>query len=261
MSGKEYVYWWADGIHLSARMATEKQCVLVIIGVTKEGNKELLAIEDGFRESTESWQTLLLGLKSRGLKSIPKLAAGDGALGFWAALDREYPGVTHQRCWFHKMGNVLNKLPKSLQTKAKQDLQNIWMASTRTEASKALKSFVKRYEAKYPKATQCLEKDKEALLAFYDFPAEHWAHLRTTNPIESVFATVRHRTKKCKNCHSAKTILAMTFKLIQSAEKRWHKLRGFKQLADVIIGVSFKDGVRDDSVGNTDDNQTQIKAA
>lgn len=261
LSKKSYVYWWADGIHLTARMEHEKQCVLVIIGVTEAGNKELLAIEGGFRESKESWQSLLTDLKNRGLSTGPQLAVGDGALGFWGALNEEYSGVKHQRCWFHKMGNVLDKLPKSLRAKAKKELQSIWMASTRTDANKAFKAFIKRYEAKYPKATQCLEKDKEALLTFYDYPADHWAHLRTTNPIESTFATVRHRTKKSKNCHSYTTILAMVFKLIQSAEKRWRKLRGFHYLAEVIEGVPFKDGVRVDKARQSDDNDQQSNAA
>lgn len=261
LSEKSYVYWWADGIHLTARMEHEKQCVLVIIGVTEAGNKELLAIEGGFRESKESWQSLLTNLKSRGLTIGPKLAVGDGALGFWGALDEEYFGVKHQRCWFHKMGNVLDKLPKSLQAKAKKGLQSIWMASTRTEANKAVKAFITCYESKYPKATVCLEKDKEELLAFFDYPADHWAHLRTTNPIESTFATVRHRTKKSKNCHSYTTLLAMVFKLIQSAEKRWKKLRGACHLPEVMEGVKFEDGERIDKVLQYDDNRLQSNAA
>jgi len=185
-------------------------------------------------------------LKKRGLTTAPKLAIGDGALGFWGALNEVFPSVLHQRCWFHKMGNILNLLPKSMQPKAKAALQQIWMAPTRKEAEKAFKAFCKTYEAKYPKAVENLKKDESSLLTFYDFPAEHWASIRTTNPIESTFATVKHRTKKSKGCHSYKTIMAMVFKLIQSAEKRWRKLKGFKLVADVIEGVNFKDGVRVD---------------
>lgn len=242
LSAKRYVYWWADGIHLTARMSHEKQCVLVIIGVTEQGDKELIAMEAGFRESKASWSELLQDAIGRGLKYAPKLSVGDGALGFWGALSEYFPNTKHQRCWFHKMGNVLNKLPKSQQTKATKDLQAIWMAATRSDANQAFKAFCNKYGSVYPKASERLQKDKEALLAFYDFPAEHWAHLRTTNPIESTFATVRHRTKKSKGCHSHTTILAMVFKLMQSAEKRWHKLRGFRLLADVINDVPFEDG-------------------
>ncbi len=262
LTDKKYVYWWADGIHLKARMEHEAQCVLVIIGVTEAGKKELIAIEGGFRESKDSWKSLLQGIKNRGLSTSPKLAVGDGALGFWGALNEEFSNVQHQRCWFHKMGNVLSKLPKSLQGKAKKELQNIWMCENRADASKDFKAFVERYEAKYPKVAKCLVKDEKALLAFYDYPAEHWAHLRTTNPIESTFATVRHRTKKSKNCHSYATILAMVFKLIQSAEKRWNRLKGFKYLADVIEGVAFKDGKRVvDSNGSSNNNSDESSAA
>lgn len=242
LSGKNYVYWWADGIYLGARMEHEKQCVLVIMGVADNGKKELIGIETGFRESTDSWKALMLSLRERGLSSVPKVAVGDGQMGFWAALDKVYPGVRHQRCWFHKMGNVLEKMPKSLQAKSKAELQEIWMSDTQKMAGKAFDSFVKKYEEKYPKAVECLTKDKDVLLTFYDFPAKHWVHLRTTNPIESTFATVRHRTKKSKNCHSYTTIMAMVFKLFESAAKRWIKIRGFERLADVIRNVRFKDG-------------------
>lgn len=240
-----YVYWWADGIHLHARMEDSAECVLVIVGVTEQGNKEILAIEGGHRESKESWLTLLRNLKERGLKVAPKLAVGDGALGFWGALTEAYGETKHQRCWFHKMGNVLDKLPKSQQLQATKQLQEIWMASTREDAYKAFDFFIKTYEAKYPKATDCLAKDKEELLAFYDFPAEHWGHIRTTNPIESTFATVRHRTYKSKGCFSRTTILTMVFKLCESAQERWIKLRGFNYLAEVIRGIKFINGVKE----------------
>ena len=257
LSKKNYVYWWADGIYLSARMEHEKQCVLVIIGVTDRGEKELVAMEAGFRESKESWLTLLRSLKQNGLESAPKLAVGDGALGFWGALNEEFSSTRHQRCWFHKMGNVLNLLPKSQQSRAKTALQQIWMASTRKEALKALDAFCSTYEAKYPKAVANLLKDKDELLAFYDYPAEHWPSLRTTNPIESTFATVRHRTRKSKGCHSQKTIETMVFKLVQSAQKRWRRLRGFSLLADVIEGVNFKDGTRVDKDVCSNENYQQ----
>ena len=244
LSHKRYVYFWADGIHLQARMESSADCILVIIAVTEQGTKELLAIEGGHRESKESWLSLLLDLKCRGLKLAPKLSIGDGALGFWGALTEVYGETRHQRCWFHKMGNVLDKLPKSLQAQATKQLQEIWMSETRNQADNAFDSFIKTYESKYPKATECLQKDKEELLAFYDFPAEQWAHIRTTNPIESTFATVRHRTYKAKGAFSRTTILTMVFKLCESAEKRWHRLRGFNYLADVIRNVKFTDGIR-----------------
>lgn len=244
LSGRRYVYVWADGIYLQARMEDAAECVLVIIGVTEEGEKELLAIESGHRESKESWLSLLRDLKARGLSDAPQLAVGDGSLGFWGALSEVFGETRHQRCWFHKMGNVLDKLAKSQQGKAKTMLQEIWMSATRRDADKAFDTFVNIYQAKYPKAAECLKKDKEELLAFYDFPAEHWIHLRTTNPIESTFATVRHRTYKAKGCFSRTTILTMVFKLCESAQARWQRLRGFNHLADVIRGVKFVDGQR-----------------
>ncbi len=248
---KRYVYWWADGIHLHARMESSAECVLVIIGVTEQGNKEVIAIEGGQRESKESWLTLLRSLHARGLTKGPKLAVGDGALGFWGALTEVYGETLHQRCWFHKMGNVLDKLPKALQTNATKQLQEIWMAETREQADKAFAFFVKTYEQKYPKAVACLAKDKESLLAFYDFPAEHWGHIRTTNPIESTFATVRHRTYKSKGAHSRTTILTMVFKLCESAQTRWIKLRGFHYLAEVIKGVKFVNGIQEPAENNS----------
>ena len=240
---KKYVYWWADGIYLQARMEDASSCVLVIIGVTDKGKKELIAIEDGFRESKVSWQALMRDLKERGLTYAPKVAVGDGALGFWAALEEEFSMTRHQRCWVHKTANVLNRLPKSLQAKAKSQLQEIWMSDTKEHAEKAFQAFVDSYQLKYPKAVECLEKDKTELLTFYDFPAEHWKPLRTTNPIESTFATVRHRTKRCKGCFSRETILTMVFKLCQSAELTWNRLKGFNRLADVISGVKFVNGM------------------
>lgn len=244
LKGKRYVYFWADGIHLQARMEDSADCVLVIIGATEQGRKELLAIEAGHRESKESWLCLLRDLKQRGLSIAPHLAVGDGALGFWGALNEMYGDTRHQRCWFHKMGNVLDKLPKSVNATAKKRLQDIWMAPTRKEACKAFDCFIEMYRAKYPKATECLSKDKDDLLAFYDFPAEQWMHIRTTNPIESTFASVRHRTYKAKGAFSRATILTMVFKLCDNAEKHWRRLKGFNYLADVIRGITFENGIR-----------------
>lgn len=213
---QRYVYWWADGIYSNVRL-DDRLCLLVIIGVTEQGRKELVAVEDGFRESADSWETLLTGLRERGLTQAPTLAVGDGAMGFWAALSKIYPETDHQRCWVHKTANVLNKLPKSVQPKVKADLHDIWMAETRFDAYKAFDRTLKRFEAKYPKAMACLAKDRDELLAFYDYPAEHWVHIRTTNPIESTFATVRLRSKRSRNCGSRATTLAMVFKQIGRA--------------------------------------------
>ena len=243
LQGKRYVYVWADGIYCKARMENAKLCLLVLIGATKDGKKELIAVEDGYRESEASWLELLRRLEARGLSTEPELAIGDGALGFWKALSQVWGNTKTQRCWMHKTGNVLNYLPKSVQPRAKQDLHEIWMAETREAAEGAFSAFVKTYDAKYPKATACLQRDEDVLLSFYDFPAEHWAHLRTTNPIESTFATVRLRTVKTRGCLSRQTMLTMVFKLCQSAEKRWRRLRGYKLLTEVIRGVKFVDGV------------------
>lgn len=240
---KQYVYFFADGIYLEARLE-ERQCMLVIIGVTADGQKELVALSGGFRESEVSWKGILLDLKNRGLTIGPKLAIGDGALGFWNALKQVYGETKTQRCWVHKTVNVLDKLPKKLQKKAKEKLHNIWMAETKDDALSAFDVFIKTYEDKYPKATDCLVKDKDALLTFYDFPAKHWRHIRTSNAIESTFATVRLRTNTTKGCMSLKTGEIMMFKLIQSAEKRWLRIVGSDQLADVISGINFKDGVK-----------------
>lgn len=242
LSGKKYVYWWADGIYCNVRME-ERQCLLVIIGVTETGKKELVALEDGFRESELSWKGVLRDLRKQGLDVEPQLAIGDGALGFWKALDEIYPKTKRQRCWVHKTANVLNSLPKSLQTKAKQQLQAIWMAPDIKEAEQQFDRFIESYEAKYPKATNCLHKDREVLLTFYSFPAEHWKHIRTTNPIESTFATVRLRTDKVKSCFTSKTVLSMAYKLCRCAEKRWQKINGLEKLAKIIEGVMFVDGL------------------
>jgi putative transposase len=243
LSAKRYVYMWADGIYVQARLEDHAQCLLVIIGATPEGKKEIVGITDGVRESAQSWRELLLDLKRRGLAIGPELAVADGALGFWQALEEVWPKARGQRCWVHKTANVLNKLPKSLQPKAKTALQDIWMAETKKDALVALDVFVETYRVKYEKAVECLTKDREALLAFYDFPAEHWKHLRTSNPIESTFATVRHRTVRAKGCLSNKTALAMIFKLAQAAEKSWRRLDGQNQLSKVIFGVKFNDGI------------------
>jgi len=243
LSVKRYVYFWADGIYVQARLEDEAQCLLVIIGATPEGKKELVGLADGLRESAHSWRDLLLDLKRRGLSSGPQLAVGDGALGFCKALDEVWPTARAQRCWVHKTANVLNKLPNSLHTKAKGALHNIWMAETRKDAEAALDVFIETYSRKYEKAAECVAKDRDALLAFYDFPAEHWKHLRTTNPIESAFATVRHRTTRSKGCLSNKTALAMIFKLAQAAEKSWRRLKGYSLLPKVILGVKFNDGI------------------
>ena len=243
LSAKRYVYVWADGIYLQTRLEDVKQCILVIIGATPEGKKELLGFTDGARESAQDWRELLLDLKNRGLVIAPELAVADGALGFWKALGELWPTTREQRCWVHKTANVLNKLPKSQQPKAKRSLQEIWMAETSKDAEAAFDAFIAAYELKYGKAAECLAKDRQALLAFYDFPAEHWKHLRTSNPIESTFATVRHRTIRSKGCLSNKTALAMVFKLVDAAQKSWRRLDGHNQLPKLIQGVRFTDGI------------------
>jgi len=244
-----WVYLWADGVYSGLRAENTKLCALVIIGVNERGEKRFLAIEDGVRESTQSWREVLLKLKSRGMNT-PELAVGDGAMGFWAALEEVYSETRQQRCWMHKTMNVLNALPKASQAKAKQSLHNIWQAETKSDAEKAFDLFINTYDAKYPKATTCLQKDREELMAFYDFPAKHWQSLRTSNPIESTFGTIRHRTKRSKGCLSRDGMLHMMFKLGMCAEKNWRRLRGFSDLAKVITGVKFKDGIE-----VTDDNQ------
>ena len=244
LSAKRYVYFWADGIYFRQRLDHDKQCLLVIIGADEVGNKDIVGLSDGYRESAQSWLELLLDLKHRGLMAPPELATGDGALGFWKALRQVYGQTAEQRCWVHKTANVLNKMPKSLQSKAKGHLQDIWMAETRSDAEKAFDFFQEAYGAKYDKAVECLTKDRERLLTFYDFPAEHWKHLRSTNPIESTFATVRLRTTKTKGCLSRKTALAMVFKLLLSARRKWRRLDGSNHLTEVVQGVKFNDGIK-----------------
>ena len=247
LNEKKYVYLWADGIHFNVRLeddGADKQCILVLMGATEDGDKELIAMLSGYRESEQSWLELLRDIKDRGVTMDPKLATGDGALGFWKALPQVYPTTKQQRCWVHKTANVLDKLPKGIQSAARDKLHEIWMSDTRANAIKAFDKFIEIYQAKYPKATECLEKSREELLAFYNFPAEHWQHLRTTNPIESTFATVRLRTKRTKGSGSRKACLTMAFKLCQSAAKTWRKLKGSKLLPDVIAGIQFVDGLK-----------------
>jgi putative transposase len=243
LSRLRYVYMWADGIHLEARLEADKQCILVLIGATPEGKKELVGFTDGGRESAHDWRDLLLDLKRRGLDAQPKLVIADGALGFWKAAGEVWPAAREQRCWVHKTANVLAKLPKSQQQKAKRALQEIWMAETKADAEAAFDAFIESYDLKYEKAAECLAKDRDTLLAFYDFPAEHWKHLRTTNPIESTFATVRHRTIRSKGCLSNRTALAMVFKLVEAAQRSWRRLDGHNQLPKIILGVRFTDGL------------------
>jgi len=252
LSTRRYVYIWADGIHIEARLEDEKQCILVLIGATQEGRKELVGFTDGARESAHDWRELLLDLKRRGLDAQPELVVADGARRagsapparrFWKAAGEVWPKTREQRCWVHKTANVLGKLPKSQQPKAKRALQEIWMAETKADAETAFDAFIESYELKYEKAAECLQKDRDALLTFYDFPAEHWKHLRTTNPIESTFATVRHRTIRAKGCLSNRTALAMVFKLIEGAQKSWRRLDGHNQLPKLVLGVKFSDGL------------------
>jgi putative transposase len=250
LTGKQYVYLWADGIYVNVRLEdteNKRQCILVVMGATADGHKELIAVMDGYRESEQSWSELLIDLQQRGLTIAPQLATGDGALGFWAALRKVYPETREQRCWVHKTANVLNKMPKSVQSRAKADLHEIWLAETREAANKAFDKFLAKYEAKYEGACECLRKDREALLAFYDFPAEHWKHLRTTNPIESTFATIRLRHRRTKGNGTRKTSLAMMFKLAQAAQKRWRRLNGHEQLNLILQGRVFVDGVLQDA--------------
>ncbi len=251
LSARRYVYIWADGVYLQARMEPEAECILVIIGATPEGRKELLGFHVGIRESAQSWRELLVGIKARGLTIAPEVAVGDGALGFWKAVDEVFPGTQHQRCWFHKISNVLNKFPKSMAPAVTSDLQDIHHAETKAAALVAIKVFTEKYEVKYGPAVACLTKDAEAMLTFFDFPAEHWDHLRTSNPVESVFATVRHRTVRTKGALSQKTVKLMVFTLIRAASKTWRRLNGANQLPRVIEGVKFTDGV-----ANTDPAKT-----
>ena len=243
LSARRYVYVWADGVFLQARMEDHGECMLVLIGATPEGKKELIGFQVGVRESAQSWRELLLDVKQRGLQIAPEIAVGDGALGFWKALDETFPGTRHQRCWLHKTVNVLDKVPLSVQANMKRDLREVYWAPNRASAETAIDAFAEKYRAKYGRAVECLTKDRAALLAFYDLPAEHWDHLRTTNPIESVFATVRHRTVRTKGSLSPTTARLMVFKLVIAASKTWRRLKGTNQLPKVIAGVSFRDGI------------------
>jgi transposase-like protein len=250
LSERAYVYIWADGIHVNVRLeneANQRQCLLVLMGATVDGQKELVAVVDGYRESEQSWYELLVDLKGRGLSLAPKLAIGDGALGFWTALRKVYGETREQRCWLHKTANILNNMPKSVQPRAKTDIHEIWMADTRQHAAKAFDAFLEKYQAKYPVACECLAKDRDVLLAFYDFPAEHWKHLRTTNPIESTFATIRLRQRRTKGCGSRRASLTMMFKLAQAAQKRWRRLNGHQHIVHLLEGKKFVNGVMQDA--------------
>lgn len=250
LSSKRYIYLWADGIHVNVRLEdqeNQRQCILVLMAATEAGEKELIAVMDGYRESEASWNELLVDVKNRGLTVDPRLAIGDGALGFWAAIRKVFPKTREQRCWFHKSGNVLNKLPKSVQPRAKEAIHEIWMAETRAAANIAFDAFIEKYEAKYPQACECLKKDRTELLAFYDFPAEHWRHLRTTNPIESVFATIRLRHRRTKGSGSRRTSLVMMFKLADSASKKWRRLNGHEHIIALFEGKKFVDGILQDA--------------
>ena len=250
LSDKKYAYVWADGIHVNVRLETpenKKQCLLVLMGATTEGQKELLAVVDGYRESEQSWYELLIDLKQRGLSISPKLAVGDGALGFWAAIRKVFPDTREQRCWVHKTANILNRMPRSVQPKAKDAIHQIWMSETKEEGHKAFDAFLEKYQAKYPEACQCLSKDREALLTFNDFPAEHWSHLRTTNPIESTFATIRLRHRRTKGCGTRRASLTMMFKLAQAAQKKWRRLNGYELKVPLMEGKKFVDGIMQDA--------------
>ena len=242
LSGKKYVYWWVDGIYFNVRLREEKSCVLVILGAGADGQKELVAMDIGYRESELTWHDILMDLKQRGLSEGPSLAVGDGSLGFWKALEKVYPSTVQQRCWVHRTCNILDKLPKSLQSQAKRDIQEIYQSPTKQDALNAFERFVKVYEAKYPKAVACLLKTKDQTLAFYDFPAEHWRHIRSTNVIESTFSTVRLRTYKTRGCCNEKSILSLVFKLVESASKRWQKLHSSNIIPLVLDGVKYQDG-------------------
>lgn len=243
LSHKKYVYWWADGVHFNVRLDNDRQCILVIIGVTVDGQKEIIAVADGFRESKESWKSVIREVKRLGLTMAPKLAIGDGALGFWAAIQEEFPETDHQLCWVHKTANILDKLPKSLQGKAKTMIHDIYLAPTKIDANNSFDVFIEEFEAKYPRAVDCMRKHRDRLLEFYNYPAEHWQSIRSTNVIESVFATVRLRTYRTKGCGSRIATLTMVFKLIQSAQKRWIKIRFPQRIKQVWEGIIFEDGL------------------
>jgi len=256
LSRKRYVYWWADGVHFNIRLEDQRCCILVLMGALEDGRKEVVAILDGYRESKESWKELLAGLKRQGLVHAPKLAIGDGALGFWAALAEEFGEVRSQRCWVHKSANILDKMPKSTQVHAKGRIHDIYLASTKKEANAAYDEFQRLYRDKYPKACHCLEKDKEELLTFYDFPAAHWSHIRSTNPIESTFATVRLRTKRTKGCGSRVATLSMVFKLALAAQKKWRRINQPQILGKIMFGIRFVDGEEDEQSLAPSNNHT-----
>jgi len=256
LKGKKYVYWWVDGIYFNVRLSDEKSCVLVIIGADADGQKELVAMDVGYRESELTWMDILLDLKQRGLSDGPSLAIGDGSLGFWNALAKVYRSTVHQRCWVHRTRNILDKLPKSLQSQAKKDIHEIYQAPTKELALNAFDRFVKVYEARYPKAVACLLKTKDQTLAFYDFPEEHWRHIRSTNVIESTFSTVRLRTYKTRGCCKEKSILSLVFKLVESASQRWQKLHRSNIIPLVLAGMKYQDGVLVDKA-----NENELKAA
>jgi len=261
LSEKEYVYWWADGVHFNVRLDNERQCVLVLIGVTPQGQKEIISVEDGFRESKESWRSLIRQIKRLGLSKAPKLAIGDGALGFWAAIQEEFPETNHQLCWVHKTVNVLDKLPKSLQGKAKSMIHDIYLAPTKMDANVAFDVFIEEFAAKYPKAVDCLRNHRDRLMEFYNYPAEHWPSIRSTNVIESIFATVRLRTYRTKGCGSRIATLTMVFKLMQSAQKRWIKIRFANKVKQVWEGIIFEDGLEKKIKQTLDsvENQTMVR--
>jgi transposase-like protein len=255
LSAEEYVYWWVDGIYFNVRLDDDRQCVLVIIGAGKDGKKELVAVQDGFRESKESWQSLIRDLKKRGLKKGPKLAVGDGHLGFWAAQEEEIPESKEQICWVHKTANVLDRLPESLQGRAKGMIHDIYLASCRKDAETAFDDFIREFALKYPKAVKSLTDHRDSLLHFYGFPAEHWQSIRSTNVIESTFATVRHRTKKTKGCGSRAATLTMVFKLAEAAEKHWRRLNGYGRIQEMLGGARFVDGIRQDTASEPAENR------
>jgi len=262
LSAKKYVYWWADWIYFKVRESKDKVCLLVIIGATAEGQKELVAMDIGYRESEYTWHDILMDLQQRGLSQGPSLGIGDGALGFWKALGQVYPSTVQQRCWVHRTCNVLDKLPKSLQSQAKRDIHEIYQSPTKQDALKAFDRFVKVYESKYPKAVACLLKTKDQTLAFYDFPAEHWRHIRSTNVIESIFSTVRLRTYKTRGCCKGESILPLVFKLVDLASQRWQKLHSSNIIPFVLKGVKYQDGVSVDKVDKVDkDKIDELKAA
>ena len=250
LKGKHYVYIWADGIHVNVRLGDQenkKQCILVVMGATADGHKELIAVQDGYRESEQSWHEILTDLTNRGLEQPPELAIGDGALGFWAALRKAFPSTREQRCWVHKTANILNDVPKQTQPRMKKHLHEIYNSEKKGTAEQAMDNFENLYSAKFPKAWERLKKDREVLLSFYDFPAEHWRHIRSTNPIESAFATIRLRHRRTKGSGSRRASLAMMFKLGQHAEKRWRRLNGHKEIIHLIQGVKFVDGIKQEA--------------